>query len=43
MSKKNMNHKRQEQESAALKQIFNTFLIGLAAECYYISSFLQFY
>ena len=34
MSKKNMNHKRQEQESAALKQIFNTFLIGLAAECY---------
>ena len=34
MSKKNMNHKRQEQEGAALKQIFNTFLIGLAAECY---------
>ena len=37
MSKKNANHKqvqRQEQESAALKQIFNTFLLGLAAECY---------
>lgn len=34
MSKKNINHKRQEQENAALKQIFNTFLIGLAAECY---------
>lgn len=37
MSKKNANHKqtqRQEQENLALKRIFNTFLIGLAAECY---------
>lgn len=38
MSKKNANHKqqaqRQEHESAALKHIFNTFLLGLAAECY---------
>ena len=38
MSKKNANYKqqvqRQEQESAALKNIFNTFLLGLAAECY---------
>ena len=37
MSKKNANCKqaqRQEQESIALKHIFNTFLIGLAAECY---------
>ncbi|MBR3704404.1 MAG: hypothetical protein IKM11_02830 [Oscillospiraceae bacterium] len=38
MSKKHAHHKqdaqRQEQERIALSRIFNTFLIGLAAECY---------
>ena len=38
MSKKHSNQKneelRQEQERIALNRIFNTFLIGLAAECY---------
>ncbi len=40
MSKKNTHHKhkhdtrREEQERIALNRIFNTFLIGLAAECY---------
>lgn len=38
MSKKPAHHKqdakRQEQERIALSHIFNTFLIGLAAECY---------
>ena len=40
MSKKNTHHnhkhdtRREEQERIALNRIFNTFLIGLAAECY---------
>ncbi len=38
MSKKSTHHRqqaqRQDQENLALKRIFNTFLIGLAAECY---------